>query len=695
VLMSDIQEILKAISEGNLAEVKVQVEQSSSKTLIDPANQRTLLHHAVVLNQNEISKFLLSYSLNPNAQDDQGLTALHIAPTREIAELLLHWGADPSIRDHSDRLATQTVKDSQVLNLLEHFTFADGEELEPGAESNFSPSRFESGSFNESDFFAAAERGNLSVIQICLSKGQDLFARDETGQSLLHYVAKVTSAKELVDFLVDGGLDVNAKDDSGQTPLHIAALWSNRAGAEALLSRNADPNVHDRSHIAPLHHGVRLSLQITQLLLANGANVDLQDEQGRTALHIEALAGNADGVQMLLENNAASNIQDSLGQTPLHLSAKRGHLNVVKLLLDFGADWNLQDNAGQVAMHFAASSHSKEVITLLLDKGASLNVSDTMGISPLHIAAKLDLTTIELLVSKGANIHQQDQSGREPVHYSAAQYAPSLVRFFLDHSVNVNVQDSFGLTPLHFAILTGHLGVVQFLLDQGADGNLPTHNGLTAVHFAAMSGNPELVNLLFLRGFRGDINIDPPIQTPLHFAAKSGNLAVVRLFLDFSDVNAKDRSGRTPLHFALHPHTGFDEFLPEKISGDLAELLLDTERGDLNLDIVKALLGSSARVNDNDHEGRTPLHNGVIWQNSAAVELLLDNGADPNCQDDSGSTALHLAVLRCDQSIIRTLLDKGANGFLLNNSGKTPIISASEADMSGSVTILQEHGICS
>jgi ankyrin repeat protein len=60
-------------------------------------------------------------------------------------------------------------------------------------------------------------------------------------------------------------------------------------------------------------------------VLEQGANVDMKDELGNTALHMAAAAGHTPIVKKLLENNANVNIQNNQGNTPLHQATWRNH----------------------------------------------------------------------------------------------------------------------------------------------------------------------------------------------------------------------------------------------------------------------------------------------------------------------------------------------------------------------------------
>jgi ankyrin repeat protein len=82
-------------------------------------------------------------------------------------------------------------------------------------------------------------------------------------------------------------------------------------------------------------------MEVVKLLLEKGANVDVRNRDGRTALH--------GAVQMGIER-------------------------VVRLLLEYGAAINAQDHDGNAAIHFAAEASLRTIILLLLEHGAIVEI---------------------------------------------------------------------------------------------------------------------------------------------------------------------------------------------------------------------------------------------------------------------------------------------------------------------------------
>lgn len=83
-------------------------------------------------------------------------------------------------------------------------------------------------------------------------------------------------------------------------------------------------------------------------------NVNSQNPDQWTLLHIATNEGNYSIVKLLLENGADPNPQSVNQRTALHLACMRGHPSIVKILLDYKADINVADMDGNTPVHLCS-----------------------------------------------------------------------------------------------------------------------------------------------------------------------------------------------------------------------------------------------------------------------------------------------------------------------------------------------------
>ena len=107
-------------------------------------------------------------------------------------------------------------------------------------------------------------------------------------------------------------------------------------------------------------------------------------------LHYAALRGNTLSIDMLLKLGAEANMTDNHGRTALHDGCLKGHVGAARLLLDRGAKINARDTDGATPLHDAALGGSTPVIQLLLSRNAEIDARDVEGQTPLDYALKFD-----------------------------------------------------------------------------------------------------------------------------------------------------------------------------------------------------------------------------------------------------------------------------------------------------------------
>lgn len=123
---------------------------------------------------------------------------------------------------------------------------------------------------------------------------------------------------------------------------------------------------------------------ILELLLPNGADLDLGDRQSRTLV----LWGGSEATLALLFAKAAHpNLSDMQNRTTLYWAAQRGQEAMVMLLLAVRVNVNLADSTGRTPLSWAAEGEHEAIVEILLNRGADPGPSDSRGQTALPWAA--------------------------------------------------------------------------------------------------------------------------------------------------------------------------------------------------------------------------------------------------------------------------------------------------------------------
>jgi len=111
-----------------------------------------------------------------------------------------------------------------------------------------------------------------------------------------------------------------------------------------------------------------------------GARIDAQDPDGRTALMYAAFNGHTECAGWLLENGAAVGARENLGRTALMFASTGPFPETVRLLLELGSNPHDADEyEGWTPLMFAAGEGQLEVVRVLLENGANPSAKDKDG----------------------------------------------------------------------------------------------------------------------------------------------------------------------------------------------------------------------------------------------------------------------------------------------------------------------------
>eukprot|EP00397_Hematodinium_sp_SG-2012_P050275 GEMP01058351.1.p1 GENE.GEMP01058351.1~~GEMP01058351.1.p1 ORF type:complete len:157 (+),score=41.30 GEMP01058351.1:27-497(+) len=141
-----------------------------------------------------------------------------------------------------------------------------------------------------------------------------------------------------------------------------------------------------------LHEAARIGRmgELNEVLERGDLDIDLRDENGRTALMDAAIAEVVAGA-MLVECNADIDMADNDGRTALMHTVVRDQLRVTSMLLWGGADTERQDENGDTALHLAARHNLKLATDLIMENGGdqTAKMKNNDGKTPMDVAKEL------------------------------------------------------------------------------------------------------------------------------------------------------------------------------------------------------------------------------------------------------------------------------------------------------------------
>ncbi|KAJ2547922.1 palmitoyltransferase akr1 [Coemansia sp. RSA 1933] len=176
-----------------------------------------------------------------------------------------------------------------------------------------------------------------------------------------------------------------------------------------------------------------------------------------------------------------------------------------------------------------------------------------------HALHRGDYVTVkECIDKKGVSLESKDPQGNSLLHVAVLSGSMEIVRYFVEEKrVNVNVRNVLhNVPPLFWAISQVRLNVVVYLLDHGADPTLVDSLGYSILHAAVHAGAVFILVYLATTqvsafGYTIDVGDSQGI-TPLMWAVCQRRIEIVEFLLRIgANINAQDKTGKTPLHYSL------------------------------------------------------------------------------------------------------------------------------------------------
>ncbi|MCY6488794.1 ankyrin repeat domain-containing protein [Leptolyngbya sp. GGD] len=635
------------------------------------------LSQAVHAGQTDVLRELVAVEAQTRQKNQPTLLMSAVMAERtDIVRALVEVGADVNVRINQffDFDAMEFALERESLEIVKILIAA-------GADLNWNPPMLR-------PVTKAINKGNLDLLKILLEAGAEVVF--ETGYNLLAEAASKTNKPEIVQRLLGAGCPVNSQNSMGDTALVDACLHGNDGIVQVLLDAGADPDLPRQDGLSPLIavfsapemakalSGWGLNEDETELparmvailrsLVKAGANLDIRDYQGRTALMVAATQGNLDFVNILLAGGAdPSTIEDpsraiihvlmqgleseiikrSELRSALHYAADHGHTDVVQALLAAGADVTILDKKGRTARDIAIQQGYTEIVRLLKQAGTPIpaGTEEFSEAFLLGAAKQGNLEDLRSALRAGINPNASEpQERRSPRHKTALMFAAErghleAVQILIETGAEVNLSDrpgkKLGKTPLMYAAESDHAEIIQFLIKSGATVDAQDKRGETALFLAVQEKSVEAVRVLLEFGadphkknwdgtpFESATYAGKEISTLMTSATQGKNDAVSNAAREEMLRSAAFNGNAGLVKTLIQEGVNID--IPESRDGWTA-LMYAAAKGETT--IVQLLIAAGANVNHKSREGKTAMSEARYWGHHEVIDLLRSAGAE-------------------------------------------------------------------
>lgn len=431
----------------------------------------------------------------------------------------------------------------------------------------------------------------LEVISV-FSDPSTRRSRPSSGGNLLH-VALQTKMRQpswfetgqstelaIINTLLRWGLDPGEFDSARNTALSLAAKWKDKRFL-AVLDACGRIDVQDDSLCQLLqgNHGDIDLLSAIKALVEKGADVEVRDRKGRSALHYAVYQPTAI-LDFIIERCRTVNMPDHDGKTPLHALVESAYgrvsmLENLRTLLRSGTDIDIRDRDGKSPLDiYAENSRFRydDVLTTLVDNGCSLigYDDDWKAMLARNLAVDGSLNDARLVLASLGQSSPSRASPDKTLSGAAAMcnIAPevlleglsewnkaSLLSFLLDEGASVSqllpfvelVEPSYRPHRLAIlcassadrerslrenileAVLENDLLIVRSLVNEFPDGvKVADATNRTTLSLAAERGNLDMLEYLLSQGVDTEC-VDNFGRTALYWAARAGKLDAAKM----------------------------------------------------------------------------------------------------------------------------------------------------------------------
>lgn len=352
-------------------------------------------------------------------------------------------------------------------------------------------------------WIATAKRWPCIVDEL-INRGADVNHENQKGNSPL-YASCLCGPRKIAETLIIAGADPEHRNENNDT-LVLSCCRNGQPEVLELILEQVDPEIVKHR---PEIDGFNAVMASAETKSKNGAEclqvlfnygVDINEKTaddnsllpGSTALHIAAYYNNVLAAQKLIELGADINITNVDGQTALHIAVIQGNLNIIKILRNTR---NISDNLGNTPIAYCRNNeeikdllvHPMNDSMMLLSKGGFTSDEQSKATEILLNKSSIVgcLTTNEI-----ANITP------ELLINSVIYREFNIIECLLKMGANPINTTVFDMTALVMVKWLNNAKIKNLFMSSGYDINDPNfmENGLSAYTNLKKSSDQSLVN---------------------------------------------------------------------------------------------------------------------------------------------------------------------------------------------------------
>ena len=374
----------------------------------------------------------------------------------------------------------------------------------------------------------AIRNGNEVQYQEWLRKDNRLkYVELEPNKTLVELVCETGTVNMAKKLILDLGVDAVKQRILSQKPIKemhpFYLAWS-------LNSLNFVESLIEALHLSPedikflkldeedekpdeldemfLRYAAEGNFEKMKWYLAFGADVNVQDANHRTALHVCAKSNLFDVCEYLInEANIQKDLEDDAGNTalePVFLKAiYKSRRERVERLIKLGVDINTVDQNGKTALHLAIEADDRGICNYLIENGIDITLEDNEGntaLGPQFLKAceEKSLKKMKTWLALGCDINTRNAKNQTALHLAAINEWLEGCEFLLKKGVDANAKDHEGRNA--FLLCVDEWSSVSKMIRKSIDVLLKASYSdaeATAAFLQSGQENPEIIEVLF------------------------------------------------------------------------------------------------------------------------------------------------------------------------------------------------------